>query len=302
MTFFFGKDFNPNSRLQALLALLVLGLLSSLQVGCSGPQSPWYRIKQTLLSFVPRSVDKALDSLSLKSLQSTTPLENSPQFNENIKEFSAPILASASQKSGIPLHDWNFYLSHQTTPNAFALPGGSIVLFSKLLLDSPQGEEVLGVLAHELGHVIARHGVSQTITRVGVWGALSVFLGDLSGLAGLAMEGAAQLGVLKFSRDAEREADEIGAALLIQNQISVRGLSRFFNQLQKEQTQNSPLGTSGSWAAKLLSTHPMSEERANRFEELEKKYPQHTWPAAQTQIYQSKIKPHLSKIRPLPEK
>ena len=142
-----------------------------------------------------------------------------------------------------------FYVADRPEINAFAAPGGVVVIYTGLLKAADSGEEVAGVLAHELAHVELRHGLRQLVKVAGLRVLFATLLGDYGQLAGWG----AQLTELKFSRDAESEADARGLARLTDARIDPRGLSGFFAKLEKE-------GGSGALPA-LLSTHPPTRER-----------------------------------------
>ncbi|KAB2875375.1 MAG: M48 family metallopeptidase, partial [Bauldia sp.] len=90
--------------------------------------------------------------------------------------------------------------------NAFAAPAGYIVVFRGLIDKASSGEEVAGVLAHEMGHVIERHGTEALIRQLGMNAILGAMLGDASGIGSTAADIGSQLAVLSYGRAAEREA------------------------------------------------------------------------------------------------
>ena len=136
--------------------------------------------------------------------------------------------------------------------NAFALPGGYVFLLRGLLEDAQSPNEVAGVLAHEMGHVIRRHGTEALIRDIG----LALVLGAMFGEAG---QGVADMGAtlagLSYSREAELEADRMAVQLLQDAGLEVAGLASFFRRIASERREP-PGGLS------FLSTHPPSDERA----------------------------------------
>jgi len=137
--------------------------------------------------------------------------------------------------------------------NALAAPGGFIVIFRKLLDDASGPDEVAGVLAHEMGHVIARHAMESVARDMGVSllmeFALGGFGGGIAGAAGQALLSTA------YSRDVEREADRISLDILARAKISSKELTTFFARLARE------YGDEEKHFA-IISTHPISAERA----------------------------------------
>jgi Zn-dependent protease with chaperone function len=137
--------------------------------------------------------------------------------------------------------------------NAFAVPGGHVVVFTGLIRATASADELAGVLAHEIQHVVLRHSVRGLVRTMGWRAAIAILFGDTGPLSGVG-ELASRLGSLKFSRDQETEADLGGLALLRRARIDPRGMIAFFDTLAKE--ERGPVA--------FLSTHPVSTERAAR--------------------------------------
>jgi Zn-dependent protease with chaperone function len=138
--------------------------------------------------------------------------------------------------------------------NAFALPGGYIVVFTGLMKKAESGEEVAGVLGHELNHVLQRHGLERIVKQLGLVAVVSIVLGDQQGLAGLMRQLSVELLTLKFGREQETEADLTGLQLLVRAKIDPSGMISFFQRLAEKDEGRM------EW----LSTHPMSQGRAER--------------------------------------
>jgi predicted Zn-dependent protease len=138
--------------------------------------------------------------------------------------------------------------------NAFALPGGYVVVFTGLMKKAESGEEVAGVLSHELNHVLQRHGLERIVKNLGLLTVVAIVLGDQQGLIGMMKQLGVELLTLKFGREQETEADLTGLQLLQQAKIDPSGMIRFFERLsEKDQGRM-------EW----FSTHPMSTARAER--------------------------------------
>ncbi len=134
--------------------------------------------------------------------------------------------------------------------NAAALPGGTIVVYSGLLAEAGSAEEVAGVLAHEICHVLHRDSLRQLIGRLGSGALLSVVFGggDLAALAAQAGE----LDQLAYGREQERAADRGGVALLARAGLTPQSLPAFFERLRARDAGNLP---------EFLSTHPDTAAR-----------------------------------------
>ena len=144
--------------------------------------------------------------------------------------------------------------------NAVALPGGWIILMSGLIESAESAEEVAGVLAHEIGHVVHRHGTQSVIRGLGFELLFGLLMGDMGeGIFG----SAAQIFLrISYGRDDEAEADQSALALLAAADIDPRGLAQFFQRL----AQDAPDAPA---ALQLFSTHPSSDRRAKLFSEAE---------------------------------
>lgn len=146
--------------------------------------------------------------------------------------------------------------------NAFAMPGGRIVITRELIEQAGTPEEVAGVLAHELGHVIHRHPEAQIIRAMGLQVVIGIATGGgdtLSSFAGLAA-------ILRYSRGAEAEADEFALKTMAAARVDPLGLKRFFELVLKQEGEAST-GAIGKIAS-AFSTHPGTEERIKSIQPL----------------------------------
>lgn len=156
----------------------------------------------------------------------------------------------------IPNNPYTFQVSVVQSPvvNAFALPGGYVVVFTGLMKKAESGEEVAGVLSHELNHVLQRHGMERMVKMLGLAAVVRIITGDQQGLIGLVKNLGQELATLKFGREQETEADITGIRLLHDARIAPDGMIRFFERLSEKDKER----------VELFSTHPMSAARAER--------------------------------------
>lgn len=147
--------------------------------------------------------------------------------------------------------------------NAFAAPGRQIVVTRELIAKSEGPDELAGVLAHEMGHGIALHPESSIVRSIGLAASVELILGGGGLLTGLGMS----LTQLAYSREAEREADEEGIALLRNAGISPKGLSRFFRRVAALEGEGAD--SAGVSRYDMLRSHPQTAERLKRVEAVE---------------------------------
>jgi predicted Zn-dependent protease len=142
--------------------------------------------------------------------------------------------------------------------NAFALPGGYFYVNTGLILAADNEAELAGVMAHEIAHVAARH-VTRNVTKAQIWNMASIPLIFLGGPAGYAIRQVAGIAVpmsfLKFSRDAEREADLLGLEYQYKAGYDPGAFVQFFEKLHETEKKKH------SAFAKAFSTHPMNSDR-----------------------------------------
>lgn len=222
--------------LAALVLILSLPLLAlGLFIGFADPLADW------VVRRLPASIEQQIgESVLAQTRAQSSLVEAGPAFEA---------VQTIGRRLAQPGESPRFYLADRPEINAFAAPGGVVVVFTGLLRAADSPEEVAGVLAHEMAHVELRHSLRQLVKSTGLRVMFAAVLGDYAQLAGWG----AQLTELKFSRDAEREADARGLARLVAARIDPQGLPRFFAKLEKQEG-------SGAVPA-VLSTHPATRER-----------------------------------------
>lgn len=138
--------------------------------------------------------------------------------------------------------------------NAFTLPGGYLVFYSELIDKAKDGEQVAGVLAHEIGHAVNEHPMKGMARQYGINLLLGLLTGGYSDLGTLG-SGSSLLLALRNGRAFEREADATGIRLLEKRGLRADGMSRFFEQLMQHEPADAALSL-GIW-----SDHPPTAER-----------------------------------------
>jgi predicted Zn-dependent protease len=143
--------------------------------------------------------------------------------------MAGPLLRALPQNQ-----KWQFYIIEEEDPNAFALPGGHIVVTTSLLELAERPEELLGVIAHEVAHVTRKHGFRQTITiaSTGPFLVFQVFLGGGDNALAAIVGTSAVLVHQSFSQEYEKEADDFGWDYLVAANIDPRGMIDIFRKLK----------------------------------------------------------------------
>ncbi|KAB2963759.1 M48 family metallopeptidase, partial [Zoogloea sp.] len=200
----------------ALLVLLPL-LLGGLLLLSLGP------VADRVVDHIPPEVERQIGEAVLARTRAEGPL-----IEDGPAHAALQAIAGRLTRPGEKL---DFYLARRPGINAFAAPGGVVVVNSALLEAARNAEEVAGVLAHEIAHVELRHSLHQLARSAGLRIIVAALFGDYGSLGGWA----AQLGELKFSRDAEREADLRALDRLTETGIDPQGLPAFFETLSRQE-------------------------------------------------------------------
>ena len=145
-------------------------------------------------------------------------------------------------------------------PNAFALPGNTVVLTDELISFVESDGELMGVIAHELAHLQSRHAVRSVLQGAGVFMLVTVLVGDVVSVTSAA--GALPTLLLKtsYSRGFEQEADDVSTRWMIEAGYGVRPMITFLARVRDK-------GMDGI-GPEFLSTHPAPESRIDRLREL----------------------------------
>lgn len=175
--------------------------------------------------------------------------------NIAIERFAAAVMAD----TGSPFSP-KVTVVRSPLANAFALPGGQVYYFSGLLERTETADEFAGVLAHELGHVVHRHGMEMLIESSATGLLVGFVLGDMTNLSVAAAAGATLIDS-RFSRAAEHEADRFAGDAGNRLGFSPTGLANLLERVAADDTMTRTLA--------LLNTHPLTDERRAALEALE---------------------------------
>lgn len=228
----------------ATILVLVLGYLYVLPAAADA-------IARHLPAGVERSISKgALEFFDQHMLKpSRLPAAQQAEIVERFRSLAPP-------HEGAPPYEIVFR-SSRIGPNAFALPSGQIVLTDELVKLMDNDDEIMSVLAHELGHLHERHLMRRLVQSSAVGAVITLLFGDVSAV--IANIPTVLLD-MKYSRDAERDADDYAIAMLKANGIPLSHMADAFEQLKRKE---------GHAPMPYLSTHPSTAERIAHIRQAE---------------------------------
>ncbi len=196
-----------------------------------------------MASLVPVAAEKKLGEASLSMLAPEGKRCSDPAIDGIVRQLS--------RAAGDERYEFRTYIVEDPMVNAFAAPGGYIVIFRGLLNKTRRPEEAAAVLAHEMQHVLHRHSVRGMMRGASIWIGIALLTGGspdaLTGLAG-------SLGGLAYQRGDESEADRDGLRLLEDARIDPQAMVRMLELLDSVQGDApEPL--------KYFSSHPLTKDR-----------------------------------------
>ncbi len=252
---------------KALAPFVVLVLL----LGCAArqpgdPITPGYNV------YSPEQ-DVQLGREAAAEVRKQVDVVDNPRLQNYVKSLGQK-LASTSPAGDYP---YEFTVINDDSINAFALPGGPIFVHSGLIEAADNEGQVAGVLAHEISHVVLRHGTSQA-SKASIIQLPAVLAGAAIGDQGvLAQLGQLGLGlgvnslIMKYSRSAENEADALGTHILAEAGYNPVEMATFFQKLEAE---------GGARPPTFLSSHPSPGDRVEKVRAEMATLPQRQYNAA----------------------
>lgn len=212
---------------------------------------PWLAEKTVIL--IPKEYDDTLGDAFFKqnTLLGTVDSAKTKALNQFAKELKL----NNTKKLKFTVIDSDIM-------NAFALPDGSIVVYTGII-DSMKGyDELAGLIGHEVAHVNNRHSMKMLCRNLSGYLFVSTILGDVNGVMAVVGENVNTLQSLSYSRDFEREADAEGFKIVTSNAINPKGMVTLFERLQQGQNIEIP---------EFISSHPITQDRIKNIEKRIKK-------------------------------
>ncbi len=202
---------------------------------------------------IPLSILVSVDELALKSLDEeyTSPSELSSEEKAGVKKIFRETVSWFDNSN----YSFNLQLRKggRIGANAFALPGGTIIITDELVNMSRRPEELKGIIAHETGHIVMRHSARTVLQNSAVILIISTVVGDVSSLSSVISAIPTLLISGKYSRDFEREADNFSLEYMNATGIDPINLVNILERISSSHE--------GLNIPDILSTHPSTEER-----------------------------------------
>jgi|GEM_PF-2398855 len=226
----------------------------------------FFILPNIVLRFIPTSVDVQFGDAALPSvLMQISPGKKEVKDKYVQKEVDQIV---GRLLKGLDKNDFKFRVHILDTPmvNAFALPGGHMVVTTGILSKMGSAEELAGVMAHEISHVTQRHSVRSLVVKAGIALMIQAWIGNPQGISGFLVSNAGKLGELGYSRGMESESDREGLKLLKKTGISPKGFKEFLLRIKKLHK-----GKEAGGVLKFLSTHPATDDRIKTLDKIVRK-------------------------------
>lgn len=209
------------------------------------------------VAFIPPRVDAVIgaDSLGVLDRSVFRPSQLSPGRQEDLRRLFAEVADGASPDSAH--YRLELRAGGELHANAFALPSGIVVLTDELARMARNDDELRGVFAHEVGHLVHRHAMRMLVQNSATALLAAGIFGDASGITSLAATAPAVLVNAGYSRDLEREADAFAFAWMARHSIEPARLADLLERLVQQ--------TQGEKEGGFLASHPDLEERVRAF-------------------------------------
>ena len=206
---------------------------------------------ETSLIVIPTSQEVTIGKAMAAELAVTEKELSDPEWQAYLNEVGQKIVAVCDRKD----ITYQFRVIESDQINAFAAPGGYIYFYTGLLKMMDTEAELAAVVAHEISHVVARHGIKRLQAAMGVSLAYELAMGDR---AGETLEAAVSVGMgllfASYSRGSERQADDYGMTYMLKAGYNPLAMETMFAKLAAS-------GTETNAFEKLISSHPDSQER-----------------------------------------
>lgn len=254
-------------RLESSLRYVLLGLLVTVAFVWGGARYGIPALAEATAFALPEAVSRKIGEGTLELLDDELlfPSELPAEEQVRLRQRFAPMVAA----SGLPVQVEFRKAGSHIGANAFALPSGTVVFTDQLVKLAGHDEELLGVLAHEMGHVDRRHGLRQALQGSALGLVVMTVTGDVSSVSSLVTALPVLLTELGYSRDFEYEADHFAAGMLARHDIDPAQLGKLLARLEsaaRQCAEGEPCEEGESGWTTYLSTHPPTAERKRQLD------------------------------------
>jgi predicted Zn-dependent protease len=265
----FGRRFYDPRRRRSRLLFTIAAALASIAAGVVLYVWAIPAAAGLLAARVPVSWEERLGNAAVEQLLASHRRCIDPEREAAIAAIVTRLLEPVAR---VP-YTFRVTVVDDSTVNAYAVPGGQIVLLRGLVAQSRTSEELAGVLAHEIQHVLRRHATRLLLQHASTGLLLVAVSGDLTGVMAYGIESARVLGTLSYSRHLESEADLDGLRMLLAAEVDPNGMIAFFETLRS--------GERGlPSAGRYLASHPLAADRVESLKRLAASVPHRTRPVA----------------------
>lgn len=232
--------FNQNGTVIAGLTCALIGLLLVAYFYIL----PWFA--ETVADKIPIGIETQLGETIYENIISQY------QRNDSLTRFVNDFAKQIDFKTDYPIE---ITVVKEDKMNAFALPGGHIVVFDEIISKMKTKEELAALLAHEVAHVHYRHSLKNISRSLSGYLLISLIFNDINGITAVLADNSNMLLNLNYSRFLENDADEKAVGILQANGLNLKGFADLFTLLKSEAKDSETLT--------LLSTHPLTDDRIN---------------------------------------
>jgi predicted Zn-dependent protease len=236
-------------------------------LACLGWVATGY-MARSLVARIPPEWEAEIGVEVLKELQGEMQFLEDKERVSRLAALAAPL---TQRVTGTNLQ-LTFHIVESPEPNAYALPGGHVIVYTGMLKLVDRPEELLGVIAHEVAHVTQKHGLRKAMSAAGPFLIFGVFLRGGSGVVNVLMDNSGFLIEQSFSQEYETEADDVGWQSLVDANIDPRGMTDLFLKLKGYELSRKLV----SLTPQAFESHPALDKRIARLEAKWKKLPRKT--------------------------
>lgn len=230
---------------------------------------------RSLVHRIPLEWEQEIGDALIESLREEGHFLEDTKRAAQVAALAAPLMRVVPP----PKNGFTFHVVENQMPNAWALPGGHVIVHTGLMELADRPEELLGAIAHEVAHVSEKHGFRKAISAAGPILIFGIFLRGGGGLLGVLSDGSGLLVRQSFSQEFEKKADDVGWGYLVAANVDPRGLIELLIKLRSHELSQG----NGPTVPSALRSHPALDQRIARLEAKWTKLPrQKAFPSLQS--------------------